>query len=116
MEQKGSKKNNEEKNLVRKKIKTYFIERDCFSLVRPVEDENYLQNLLNLSQNKISPEFLNLSIMLRNKIYMKIKPKNFNGKILSCQMLVDLIESVVNEINEGAIPVIENSWNYIANK
>ena len=46
---------------------------------------------------------------------MKIKPKTFNNKILSGQMLIDLLESVVNAINEGAIPVIENSWNYIAN-
>ena len=33
-------------------------------------------------------------------------------------MLVDLIENVVNainEINEGVIPVIENSWNHITN-
>ena len=46
---------------------------------------------------------------------MKIKPKTFNNKILSGQMLIDLLESVVNAINEGAIPVIENSWNYITN-
>ena len=114
MEQKGSTESIEEKNLVRKMIKTYFLERDCFPLVRPVENENDLQNLMNLPEDKIRPEFIKQSTMLRNKIYMKIKPKNFNGKILSGQMLVDLVESVVNAINEGAIPVIENSWNYIA--
>ena len=114
MEQKGSTESIEEKNLVRKMIKTYFVERDCFPLVRPVENENDLQNLMTLPEDKIRPEFIKQSNMLRNKIYMKIKPKNFNGKILSGQMLVDLVESVVNAINEGAIPVIENSWNYIA--
>ena len=105
----------EEKNLVRKMIKTYFVERDCFPMVRPVENENDLQNLMNLPDNKIRPEFIKQSTMLKNKIYMKIKPKTFNGKILSGQMLINLLESVVNAINEGAIPVIENSWNYIAN-
>ena len=114
MEQKGSRQSIIEKNLVRKLIKTYFIERDCFPLVRPVENENDLQNLMNLPESKIRPEFIKQSAMLRNKIYMKIKPKTFNGKILSGPMLVDLLESVVNAINEGAIPVIENSWNYIA--
>ena len=114
MEQKGHRQSIEEKNLVRKMIKTYFIERDCFPLVRPVENENDLQNLMNLPESKIRPEFIKQSAMLRNKIYMKIKPKTFNGKILSGPMLVDLLESVVNAINEGAIPVIENSWNYIA--
>ena len=115
MEQKGSTQSIEEKNLVRKMIKTYFNERDCFPMVRPVENENDLQNLMNLSDNKIRPEFIKQSNMLKNKIYMKIKPKTFNNKILSGQMLIDLLESVVNAINSGAIPVIENSWNYIAN-
>ena len=46
---------------------------------------------------------------------MKIKPKNFNGKILSGPMLIDLVENVINCINEGAIPIIENSWKYIIN-
>jgi len=44
MEQKGSSESIEEKNLVRKMIKTYFNERDCFPMVRPVENENDLQN------------------------------------------------------------------------
>ena len=115
MEQKGSTQSIEEKNLVRKMIKTYFLERDCFPLVRPVENENDLQNLMTLPDEKIRPEFIKQSAMLRNKIYMKIKPKNFNGKILSGQMLINLLESIINAINEGAIPVIENSWNYIEN-
>ena len=114
MEQKGSSESIEEKNLVRKMIKTYFNERDCFPMVRPVENENDLQNLMNLSESKIRPEFIKQSNMLKNKIYMKIKPKTFNGKILSGEMLINLLESIVNAINEGAIPVIENSWNYIA--
>ena len=115
MEQSGSTQSIEEKNLVRKMIKTYFNERDCFPMVRPVENENDLQNLMNLPDNKIRPEFIKQSNMLKNKIYMKIKPKTFNNKILSGQMLIDFLESVVNAINDGAIPVIENSWNYIAN-
>ena len=47
-----------EKNLIRKKIKNYFIERYCFPLVRPVEEEKDLQNLMNLPDNKIRSEFL----------------------------------------------------------
>ena len=115
MNQKGSTESIEEKNLVRKMIKTYFLERDCFPMVRPVENERDLQKLQSLSDDKIRPEFLRQSEMLRNKIYMKIKPKNFNGKILSGQMLINLLESIIVAINEGAIPVIENSWKYITN-
>ena len=115
MKQKGSSESIEEKNLVRKMIKTYFLERDCFPMVRPVENESELQKLMTLSDSKIRPEFLRQCEMLRNKIYMKIKPKTFNGKILSGQMLINLLKSIIEAINEGAIPVIENSWKYITN-
>ena len=115
MEQEG---NNEviiEKNLIRKKIKNYFSERYCFPLVRPVENENDLQNLMNLEDNCLRTEFLSQSMNLRNNIYSKVKPKNFGGKILSGEMLIDLLENIINCINNGAIPVIENSWKYITN-
>ena len=102
-----------EKNIIRKKIKNYFIERYCFPLVRPVEDEKELQNLMYLPDNKIRSEFLTQSLNLKQSIYSKVKPKNFGGKILSGEMLIDLLESIINSINNGAIPVIENSWKYI---
>ena len=113
MEQKGMSDVIIEKNQVRKLIKTYFPERDCFPMVRPVENENDLQNLQNLPDENIRPEFLNQCHVLTNKILKKIKPKNFNQKILSGEMLFSLIESVISSINEGAIPVIENSWKYV---
>ena len=55
-------------------------------MVRPVENERDLQKfqtLSDVSDDKIRPELLRQSEMQKNKIYMKIKPKNFNGKILS---------------------------------
>ena len=113
MEQEGNTDVIIEKNLIRKKIKNYFIERYCFPLVRPVENERDLQNLMNLPDDKIRSEFLSQSINLREMIYSKVCPKNFGGKILSGEMLIDLLESIINSINNGAIPVIENSWKYI---
>ena len=113
MEQEGTSDIILEKNLIRKKIKNYFIERYCFPLVRPVENEKDLQNLMNLPETNIRAEFLNQSINLRKALYSKVKPKNFGGKILSGEMLIDLLESIINSINNGAIPIIENSWKYI---
>ena len=51
----------EEKNRVRNLIKTYFLEKDCFVMVRPVEKENDLQNLQNLPDEKLRKEFLEQS-------------------------------------------------------
>ena len=62
MEQEGTSDIILEKNLIRKKIKNYFIERYCFPLVRPVENEKDIQNLMNLPETNIRAEFLNQSI------------------------------------------------------
>ena len=47
-----------EKNRVRKLIRTYFPERDCFTLVRPIESEKDLQNLEYLPDDELRTEFL----------------------------------------------------------
>lgn len=111
--QKGSSEIVEEKNKIRKMITTYFPERDCFSMVRPVENETDLQNLQSLDDSKIRREFLDQAETLRHKVSKKVKPKMFNNKILSGSMLVELLGSILDSINQGAIPVIENSWKYV---
>ena len=103
----------EEKNRVRNLIKTYFVEKDCFVMVRPVEKENDLQNLQNLPDEKLRKEFLEQSKIFRNKVFKKTKPKTFNKKPLTGAMLIELIQSILDSINKGSIPVIENSWKYV---
>ena len=103
----------EEKNRVRTLIKTYFPERDCFCMVRPTEGESDLQNLQNLPENKFRKEFLEQSKIFRNKVMKKTKPKRFRNKLLTGSMLVELVQSILDSINAGSIPIIENSWKYI---
>jgi hypothetical protein len=43
----------------------------------------------------------------------KVKPKMINGRKLSGQMMLNLAESYVLAINNGAVPNIESAWNYI---
>ena len=103
----------EEKNRVRNLIKTYFTEKDCFVMVRPVEKETDLQNLQNLPDEKLRREFLEQSKIFRNKVFKKTKPKSFNRKPLTGSMLIELLQSILDSINKGSIPVIENSWKYV---
>ena len=102
----------EEKNRVRALIRTYFPERDCFVMVRPIEKEQDLQNLQNLPDNQFRKEFIEQSKIFRNKVMKKTKPKRFRNKILTGAMLVELVQSILDSINSGSIPVI-NSWKYI---
>ena len=110
---KGSSEIIEEKNKVRCLIRTYFPERDCFVMVRPVEKESDLQNMSKLPDSQLRKEFLEQAKMFRNKVMKKTKPKLFMKKNLTGEMLVELVQSVLNAINGGNIPVIENSWKYV---
>ena len=103
----------EEKNRIRNLIRAYFPERDCFVMVRPTENEEDLQNLQNLPDNKFRKEFLEQSKIFKNKVFKKTKPKRLNGKALTGAMLVEFVQNIIDSINAGCIPVIEDSWRYI---
>ena len=102
-----------EKNRVRKLIRTYFPERDCFTMVRPVENEKDLQNLEYLSDQELRNEFIEQAQIFRDKIMKITTPKTFHKKLLSGAMLLELIENILDTINSGSIPIIENSWKYV---
>ena len=106
----------EEKNRVRNLIKSYFPEKDCFVMIRPVENEEDLQNLQNIPDNELRKEFVQQSNIFRNKVKKKIKPKTFKKRLISGAMLIELIQSILDSINKGSIPVIENSWKYMIQK
>jgi len=50
---------------------------------------------------------------LRRKILNRMRPKTHEGENLNGYMLVGLIHSYVEAINNGAIPNIENAWDFI---
>ena len=102
-----------EKNRVRNLIKTYFPDRDCFTMVRPVERESDLQNLQNLPDEFLRKEFLQQSQNFRDKVYKIATPKSFRKRALSGNMLVELVQNILDSINSGVIPVIENTWKYV---
>ena len=103
----------EEKNRVRNLIRTYFPEKDCYVMVRPVEKESDLQNLQNIPDYGLRKEFVEQAKIFRNKVMKKTKPKTFRKKLLNGSMLVELVQSILDSINGGSIPVIENSWKYV---
>ena len=103
----------QEKNRVRKLIRAYFPERDCFTMVRPVENEKDLQNLEFLPNEELRAEFLEQAEKFRNKILNITCPKTFRKKLLNGSMLVELVQNILDSINAGCIPVIENTWKYV---
>lgn len=82
-------------------------------MIRPLTNEDRLQNLINIPMNEVRPEFAEQVQTLRRKVLHRVKPKKLNGKCLNGAMFWNLMKSYVEAINKGAIPSIESSWAYI---
>ena len=65
----------EAKNRIRRLVRQFFLERDCHTLVRPIEDEKGLQNLNELKNDNLRSEFVSQMDHLRRKVFKKVKPK-----------------------------------------
>ena len=106
----GTRNINDQKNRIRKLIKSYFKDRDCFTMIRPLTNENQLQNLEDLPPDKLRREFTEQIIALRKKVLGRIRVKTMNGKALNADMYLNLVKSLIGELNSGNVPNIENTW------
>lgn len=111
--QKGFSDTIEQKNRIRRLLKSFFQERDCCTMVRPVTKEEELQKLESMKMEELRPEFVEEVMQLRRKVINKVKPKMINGKPLSGEMLCNLAVNYIQTINKGAVPNIENAWTSI---
>jgi len=111
--QEGFSDDTEKKNRIRRLLNTFFPDRDCFCMVRPLTNEENLQNLNTMDIKKLRPEFYQQVMNLRNRLMGKMRPKTMNGKNLSGEMLTALMGSYLQAINEGSVPNIENAWTYL---
>ena len=111
--QKGFSEAIDKKNRIRRLLKSFFKERDCCTMIRPLTKEDQLQNLADIPLENLRPEFVEQVHGLRRKVMNRVKVKSLNGKPLSGEMLFNLAKSYVDSINAGAVPSIESSWSYI---
>ena len=103
-------------NVIRQNIIKFFPERDCVTLVRPVDSEDDLKKLNTIPYNELKPEFKMEFKSLKDKIFKEALPKKLNGKKLTGPALATLIEEFVKVINSGKIPNINNTWDSIIEK
>ena len=103
----------EEKNRIRRLLKNFFKDRDCFTMVRPTTEEEDLQKLNEKEFEQLRPEFVEQVLTLRRKMINKVRPKMLNGKPLNGSMLATLVDNYVTAVNSGIVPNIENAWTYI---
>ncbi len=109
-------KNGNDNNVIRQNIIKFFPERDCVTLIRPVDSEADLKRLNNIPYNNLKAEFKMEFKKLKDKIFKEALPKKLNGKKLTGPALATLIEEFVKVINSGKIPNINNTWDSVIEK
>lgn len=111
--QKGISDTIESKNRIRRLLKQFFRDRDCCTMIRPLENEKDIQRLDELSDEMLRGDFVDQMKKLRRKVFKTIKPKVINGKALNGNMFVEIIKAYIQAINTGGVPNIENAWTYL---
>lgn len=112
-QQKGFSETVEGKNRIRRLLTTFFKERDCCTLVRPLTKEENLQNLDNLDLGKLRPEFFEQISQMRKQILGNIRPKLIDRSYINGEMFIGLMKVYIESINNGSVPNIENAWVYV---
>jgi hypothetical protein len=95
---------------VKSVLRECFPTRQCMTLVRPCQEENDLQILDKIPEKKLRYEFVKQMRSIRTQIFSSLKPKTLLGSPVSGNMLGSLAKSLVESINQGAAPVLKDSW------
>ncbi|KAK7319744.1 hypothetical protein RJT34_04469 [Clitoria ternatea] len=98
------------KNEIRDSIRALFPDRECFTLVRPLNNENDLQRLDQISLDKLRPEFRSGLDALTKFVFERTRPKQVGATMMTGPVLVGITESYLDALNHGAVPTISSSW------
>ncbi|CAG9331362.1 unnamed protein product [Blepharisma stoltei] len=92
-----------------------FENRDCYVLPRPVDSENMLQNMDEIPFNELKEEFKEGIIKIREAI-RRSNVKKVKGRSIKGKDLLRLLENYVKFINDGNIPPVPNTWDFIVQR
>ncbi|KAI9179241.1 hypothetical protein H9P43_005904 [Blastocladiella emersonii ATCC 22665] len=98
------------KNKVRETIRAVFHQRSCFTLKRPVDDEDDLQELGSLKPSQFRKDYLDEVDKLIKLVYRNVAPKTLYNTPLSGAVIASLARQYVTAINGGTVPVIASAW------
>ena len=66
-----------------------------------------------MTRDDFRPEFLEEMQGLMKLIYSEVVPKKINAVSIDGAMLVDIATNYVKSMNEGGVPVIQSSWEFV---
>ncbi|XP_073119301.1 uncharacterized protein [Henckelia pumila] len=98
------------KNEIRESIRALFPDRECFTLVRPLSNENDLQRLDQIALDKLRPEFRSGLDAFTRFVFERTRPKQVGAMVMTGPILARIIQSFLDALNNGAVPTITSSW------
>ncbi|XP_020268861.1 plectin-like [Asparagus officinalis] len=106
----GSGKNIAAKNEIRESIRALFPDRECFTLVRPLNNEHDLQRLDQIPLDRLRPEFRSGLDALTKFVLERSRPKQVGATTMTGPVLIGLTQTFLDAFNNGAVPAISSSW------
>ncbi|KAL9247146.1 hypothetical protein vseg_020609 [Gypsophila vaccaria] len=106
----GSGKDTADKNEVRESIRALFPDRECFTLVRPLNSESELQQLDQTPLHNFRPEFRAGLDALTRFVFERTRPKQVGATMMNGPILAGITQSFLDALNNGAVPAIASSW------
>ncbi|XP_059658779.1 uncharacterized protein LOC132305110 isoform X2 [Cornus florida] len=98
------------KNEIRESIRALFPDRECFTLVRPLSNENDLQRLDQILLDKLRPEFRSGLDAFTRFVFERARPKQVGATVMTGPILARITQSFLDALNNGAVPTITSSW------
>ncbi|CAK9152551.1 unnamed protein product [Ilex paraguariensis] len=98
------------KNEIRDSIRALFPDRECFTLVRPLSNENDLQRLDQIQLDRLRPEFRSGLDALTRFVFERTRPKQMGATVMTGPILARITQSFLDALNNGAVPTISSSW------
>ncbi|KAL7604622.1 uncharacterized protein LOC111914698 [Lactuca sativa] len=98
------------KNEIRESIRALFPDRECFTLVRPVNNENELQRLDQIPLGDMRPEFKAGLDALTRFVFERTRPKQMGSTVMTGPIFARITQSFLDALNNGAVPTITSSW------
>eukprot|EP00826_Nyctotherus_ovalis_P039863 TRINITY_DN3866_c0_g2_i4.p1 TRINITY_DN3866_c0_g2~~TRINITY_DN3866_c0_g2_i4.p1 ORF type:complete len:780 (+),score=309.70 TRINITY_DN3866_c0_g2_i4:73-2412(+) len=94
------------KNAIRQTITGFFQERDCFTLVRPVNDEAKIAHIEDMQYGDLRPEFTKACDVLIHRMLSRARVKTVRGVALTASMFMGLALEYIQSLNDHETPTI----------
>jgi hypothetical protein len=103
-----------EKNRIRKSLTNFFKNRDCATIVRPIDDEAKLHQIDEQPYEALRPAFRTQMEGMRKRVLAQLTAKSLRGKAMSGSMFATLVRTYVGAMNTDGVPTITTAWDHVA--